>query len=273
MNDKMTGYKIFKNLLSFIYKIWYNPKVIGKENIPDKERVIIVGNHVHLMDQCNVIIATKRNIHYLAKKEYFDNKKVAWFFKASGCIPVDRSKKDDDATSQALEVLKNDHALGIFPEGTRNGLKEEKIKDIYNRYFFEMKYNQFKKKMKRNKTSLVLYLEELLNNGVITELDYLENIFNVDKYLKELIEGNVITIDDYYDHILLPLKFGAVSLASKTNALIVPYAISGDYKFRSRNLIVKIGKPFKVEDDLEKANKKLDNEIKRLLKEIDKKSD
>ena len=267
----MNGYRIMRAILSPIYKFWYRPKIIGKENIPSEGAIVLAGNHIHIMDQCNVIVSTKRKLHYMAKKEYFDDHKVAWFFRFVGCIPVDRSKKDENAKSSAIEVLKNGHALGIFPEGTRNGLKEEKIKEIYKRYFFEMKYNLFKRKLKRNKTSLVLYLEELLNKGIITELDYLNNIFDVDKYLKELIEENVITIDDYYNHILLPLKFGAVSLASKTDALIVPYAISGEYKFRSKDLVVMIGEPFKVEDDLEKSNKRLEDEIKGLLKEINKK--
>ena len=136
-----------------------------------------------------------------------------------------------------------------------------------------MSFKSFYKKIKKNKTSFILYLEELKNNKVITELDYLNHLFDCDSYLKDLIKGNIITIDDYYDHILLPLKYGAVSLASKTNAYIVPYAISGNYKFRSKNLVVKIGKPFKVEGELSDANERLDNEIKTLLKEINKKSD
>lgn len=269
----MNGYRIMRAILSPIYKFWYRPKIEGKENIPHEGAIILAGNHIHLMDQCNVIVSTKRKLHYMAKKEYFDDHKVAWFFKFVGCIPVDRSKKDVDAKAAAIEVLNNNHALGIFPEGTRNGLKEDKIKEIYNKYFFEMSYKKFYKKMKKNKTSFILYLEELLDKKVISEYNYLNNIFDADKYLNELIESGLITIDDYYDHILLPLKFGAVSMASKTNALIVPYAISGNYKFRSKNLKVKIGTPFKVENDLEKANNDLDKEIKKLLREINKKSD
>ena len=267
MNDKMTGYKIFKNLLSFIYKIWYNPKVIGKENIPNKERVIIVGNHVHLMDQCNVIIATKRNIHYLAKKEYFDNKKVAWFFKASGCIPVDRSKKDESATDQALEVLKNNHALGIFPEGTRNILREEQLKKLYDKYISDISYHKFKKKMKKAKKTHIDYLEKLVKDKKITKLDFINNIYRSNKYLLELINNKTIKEKDYYNHFLLPLKFGAVSLSKKTDSLIIPYAITGDYKFRSKDLTIRIGKGFKAGDDLEKANQKLKEEIEKLIKE------
>lgn len=269
----MNGYKIMRAILSPIYKFWFRPKVINKENIPKDGAIILAGNHVHLMDQCNVIISTKRKLHYMAKKEYFDDHKVAWFFRLVGCIPVDRSKKDTEAKIAAIDVLDKGHALGIFPEGTRNGLKKDKARDIYNKYFFEMSFKRFYKKIKNNKTSFILYLEELLENKIITEKEYLDNIFNVDKYLKELIDREVITIDDYYDHILLPLKYGAVSMAHKTNAKIIPYAIGGNYKFRGKNLIVKIGEPFMVGDDLEKANHELDNKIKNLLKEINEKSD
>lgn len=269
----MNGYRIMRAILSPIYKFWYRPKIEGKENIPTDGAIILAGNHIHIMDQCNVIISTKRKLHYMAKKEYFDDKKVAWFFRFVGCIPVDRKKKDENAKEAAIEVLNNGHALGIFPEGTRNGVKEEKAKEIYNKYFFEMSYKKFYKKIKKNKTSFILYLEELLNNGVISELNYLNNLFDVDKYLHELIESGIITIDDYYDHILLPLKFGAVSMAHKTNSYIIPYAISGNYKFRSKNLKVKIGEPFKASADLEESNKRLDCEIKRLLKELNEKSD
>jgi 1-acyl-sn-glycerol-3-phosphate acyltransferase len=85
MKEKMTGYKIFRAILKPIYLFWYNPKIIGKENIPKEGSIVVAGNHIHIMDQCNVIISTKRCLHYMAKKEYFDGK-FAWFFKIGGCI-------------------------------------------------------------------------------------------------------------------------------------------------------------------------------------------
>ena len=65
----------------------------------------------------------------------------------------------------------------------------------------------------------------------------------------------------------MPFKFGCVSMAHKTDALIVPFGIYGDYKDRSRNLVIRIGKPFKADDDLEKANEKLVSEVTKLIKE------
>lgn len=183
------GYNLLKPILSPIYKFYYRPKIINKEYIPETGPVIIVGNHKHMMDQCAIIISTKRIIHYLAKKEYFDGH-FAWFFKITGCISVDRSIHDKEASTQALEYLKNNQAIGLFPEGTRN---------------------------KTNK-------------------------------------------------LLLPFKYGAVAMAKKMNCLIVPFGITGDYHFRTKNLKVEFAKPFKVGNmSLEKANEKLENIIREIL--------
>lgn len=271
-NENMPVYKIGKPILGFIYKLWYNPKIIGKENIPSKGQFLIVGNHVHLMDQCNVILATKRHIHYLAKMEYFDPNssvgKFAWFFRGSGCIPVDRSTKDTEATSMALEVLKSGHVLGLFPEGTRNSLKDERIKELYERFGPDnMPYIEFYKRIKNQKTTFVDYLVELYDMKFITQDEFDDNLFNVEEFLDDLLLNHRITLDEYVDHYLLPLKFGAVSMSNKTASPIVPYAITGHYKFRSKDLTIRFGEPFVVGNDLERANLELAERIKNLIKE------
>ena len=186
------GYSLLTPIMRVLFKLYYNPKIINKEVIPKEGPILIVGNHKHIYDQCLTIMATKRVIHYMAKKEYFDGK-MAWFFKLVGCIPVDRSIKDHNATEKALKVLNSGGAIGLFPEGTRN-----KTKDVF----------------------------------------------------------------------LLPFKFGTVSMAKKTNATIIPFGLTGDYKFRSKNLTIRYGTTFKVGDmDLEDANKKLYEEVERLMRE------
>ncbi|MDD2434820.1 MAG: lysophospholipid acyltransferase family protein [Bacilli bacterium] len=117
------GFKLMRFILKPIFLLYYHPKLINKGVIPSDGPVIIAGNHMHVLDQCLPIACTKRPIHYMAKKEYFDSKH-AWFFKFVGCIPVNRQIKDTDATERAIDILNSGGALGIFPEGTRNKTEE-----------------------------------------------------------------------------------------------------------------------------------------------------
>ena len=71
---------------------------------------------------------------------------------------------------------------------------------------------------------------------------------------------------NYTNEILLPFKVGAVVMAQRTNCNIIPYSITGDYKFRSKNLKITFGKPLDVSKlTVEKANELLYEKVKELL--------
>ena len=230
----------------------------------------MAGDHIHLYDQCHAIVSTKRNLVYMAKKEYFDNKKTEWFFKGVGCIPVDRTKKDEHAVESALEALNSGEILGIFPEGTRNALKDERIHEIYEGYFKDLDYREFSSRLKEGKPKLsqIRYLLGLYDKKKIKKQELDIYIYNVDEALKELWKNNVIKEHDYYDSLLLDFKFGAVSMAQKTNSPILPMVVTGDYKFKSKNLIVRFGSLYEVgKKDLAKANEELREIFIQMLKE------
>ena len=57
-------------------------------------------------------------------------------------------------------------------------------------------------------------------------------------------------------------------MAKKTDSYLVPFGITGDYKFRSKNLVIRYGKPFKVTDlELDIANEILFSKVKELMEE------
>ena len=183
-------YRMVKCIGYPIFKLLYRPKVIGKENIPNRGPVVLVGNHTSNFDCATLICSNKRIIHSLGKIELFNKGIGNWFFTSMGTIPVDRSRKNPNAINEALKVLNNKQIIGIFPEGTTRKNKGE----------------------------------------------------------------------------ILPFKFGAVSLAKKSNALIVPFSITGEYKIFGNNLVIRYGKAYKIkDDDLAKENELLRNKVIKLI--------
>lgn len=192
------GFQLARFFLTPVFKLMYKPKLINKKKIPKKGTIIICANHTHKFDPFLIVSSSSRTVHFMAKNEYHVGRLRA-IFKFVGTIPVDRTKKDEDATERALNVLKDGGAIALFPEGTRNKTEE----------------------------------------------------------------------------FLLPFKFGAVSMAKKTGATIVPAGISGKFeKSKDNNLMIRFGTPFQIgKMSLEEANEHLRKEIGDLmlenLKDID----
>ena len=64
----------------------------------------------------------------------------------------------------------------------------------------------------------------------------------------------------------MDFKYGAVKMASATNAPIIPFSITNKYKFLKRSVKIVYGKPYYVKsDDLEKENNILMNKVKTMI--------
>lgn len=113
-------YRVVRTLGYPIFLLLYRPEFEGRNNIPKSGSVILAGNHTNNLDAAIMLAGPKRVVHMLAKKELFKSKISNAFFRSMGCIPVDRKIHDENAKSEAIEVLKNNEVIGIFPEGTVN---------------------------------------------------------------------------------------------------------------------------------------------------------
>ena len=102
----------------------YFKKINGIENLPKKGAFIAAANHAsyidHLIIAGCIISHFNRKVHFLAKKEHFDNMlKAAWHTYA-GAIPLDRQKGGKEALRWGVKALKEGKIIAIHPEGTRS---------------------------------------------------------------------------------------------------------------------------------------------------------
>lgn len=104
-----------------LFALLYNIRIEGRENIPREGGALVVCNHRFLKDP--VVLAhaiPRRQLFFMSKAEWFDNKPFGFLLRMLGVFPVNRGAGDMTAVNHAVELVKEGRLVGIFPEGTRN---------------------------------------------------------------------------------------------------------------------------------------------------------
>lgn len=107
-------------LIRGIAKLFLGLKVIGRENIPTRGRLIIAANHQSYLDPPIIGSCIPREIFYMAKAELFSKPVLGKLIRRWNSIPVKRSGRDFASLKAATGVLEREGALLVFPEGTRS---------------------------------------------------------------------------------------------------------------------------------------------------------
>ena len=108
---------VTRALFALLYKI----RIEGRENIPREGGALVVCNHRFLKDP--VVLAhaiPRRQLFFMSKAEWFDNKPFGFLLGMLGVFPVNRGAGDMTAVNHAVELVKEGRLVGSFPEGTRN---------------------------------------------------------------------------------------------------------------------------------------------------------
>ena len=115
------AYWIVKIILTPILRIAYRIRIEGREHLPKRGAVILASNHRSFLDSIFIPLIVRCRVTFVAKAEYFDDPKTAWFFRAVGQIPIRREggSASEGALAAATDVLTDGGVFGIYPEGTR----------------------------------------------------------------------------------------------------------------------------------------------------------
>lgn len=106
-----------KSIINKLYKVEY----VGTENIPMEGGYIIASNHINALDPVFIGLGIEgRQLHFMGKKELFENPIIKCFLTKLNGFPIVRGAGDPEALNYAVRVVKEGHILGIFPEGTRS---------------------------------------------------------------------------------------------------------------------------------------------------------
>jgi 1-acyl-sn-glycerol-3-phosphate acyltransferase len=107
--------------------LFYNVKVIGQSNIPEKGPLIICANHVTFIDWWFIFAVSPRPVRFVIDNKYYSMPTGKFWFSQAGLIPIATKKESAEVLAKAFdnisESIQSGDCLGLFPEGwiTRDG--------------------------------------------------------------------------------------------------------------------------------------------------------
>ncbi|MBR1533445.1 MAG: 1-acyl-sn-glycerol-3-phosphate acyltransferase [Ruminococcus sp.] len=114
-------YFFWRAVTTPIMKLIKHMRYKGRENVPAEGAYILASNHREAVDPIMLGIGLKRQVHFMAKAELFENKFVGWFLGKLDAFPVERSSSAARGAIKHFEkVVEDGNLMGIFIEGTRS---------------------------------------------------------------------------------------------------------------------------------------------------------
>lgn len=106
----------------WVMKLFYRPRVINAERIPEVGGALLVCNHVTYGDALFLTMVCPRPIRFVVAEEFMGSKLLGWVLELFNSLPIS-SKNPREAITAAARAIENGDLICIFPEGqlTRSG--------------------------------------------------------------------------------------------------------------------------------------------------------
>ncbi len=111
-------YPLFLRLSQLLIFLVMQRRISGQEKTPREGGLLIVSNHLGLLDPLAIGTRLPRRLYILAKVEVFSWPILGWLARQADVIPIRRGQSDREAIRRVLEHLQAGHAVLLFPEGT-----------------------------------------------------------------------------------------------------------------------------------------------------------
>jgi len=115
--------KIFLATCRPLLNILFSWKVEGRENVPLTGPLILVANHVHVLDPIFLAFSFPRWITFVAKEELFRSPFLRFWLRWAGSVSIRREgrvREKQKILKSARDALERGLILGMFPEGGRS---------------------------------------------------------------------------------------------------------------------------------------------------------
>ena len=112
-------YSFLKPIVAPIFRLLFNVRVRGKENVPMNGGVLLCANHIAAVDVISIGAVCPRQITCIAKKELFSVPVLGSICRGLGAVKIDRGGADVGAIKAAVSAIESGKTVTIFPQGHR----------------------------------------------------------------------------------------------------------------------------------------------------------
>ncbi|MDR2170799.1 MAG: 1-acyl-sn-glycerol-3-phosphate acyltransferase [Planctomycetaceae bacterium] len=116
---KILFYYFVRIPVSLFFMIFYRNRFFGCNNMPLEGGVVVAANHQSYYDPVLIAAGLRRRLNFLAKKQLFTSKPLAWLIDLLDAIPLDIDGIGYEGIKISIRRLRNGEMILIFPEGAR----------------------------------------------------------------------------------------------------------------------------------------------------------
>ena len=125
---RQVWYTIGKLTCKIICLPFFRISVSGRENVPSKGSLLLLSNHQSFLDPILCQVPIRRNFRFIVRDSLIKAKFFGPLIASYSTIPIKQGHADISAMKKVINVLKQNQAVCLFPEGSRT--PDGKIADI-----------------------------------------------------------------------------------------------------------------------------------------------
>lgn len=112
-------YRLAQGIVTPLFRLYFQHRTYGMENLPDKSGAVIATNHASVLDPPFIGAGLSRPLFIMAKQSLHDLPLFGSFIRTMHSFPVRRERGGQGAIQKAIKIVQSGNLVLIFLEGTR----------------------------------------------------------------------------------------------------------------------------------------------------------